>query len=715
MSSEGRSPESEPGLSDYLNVLLRRWWLIAAAVGLAVAAAVAGTLITPPVYRATATIVVDRGGSALGLIPDFTGMSQQAYVDTLAEIMKSRSVGERALARLGTSKDNLEKELKKLQDGLKVQRVRGADLIRVQAEAPTAQDAAAATNAVAESFLAWHVESRRTQASAGRKFIEGQLVGLTKELSAAENALAVYKTEAGQVALSEQTRIAVNKLAEFEAQRRVAGAERQAAEAGLRQARASLGKLEATIPSAFVTAEDPVSAGLRSELVKLETELAGLREQFTDRHPRVAATNARIEEVKALLRQQVARTLSTETAALNPLHREIAGQVIKLEVERQSLQAREAALAVAAGRYAREVQALPPREVALARLTRDLRIAEETYLLLSQKLQEARIAEASIVGDLRVVDPAVPPQAPVRPRPALNMLLALMLGLMLGVGGAFVLESLDVTFKTPDEAGQSLGLPVLATIPWVNHRRRNPGGTEFPMIEQEHRNSPFTEAFRHLRTSLLYLSPDRPLRTVLVTSPGPDEAKSTVAANLAVVFTQMGHRVWLVECDLRRPGLSWAFQPEGTGGLTELLVDGLPADRALHPTKVENLWFVPGGTVPPNPAELLGSRKMRAFLEHGRTAVDAIILDAPPVLPVTDASVLAPAADGVLLLVRLEKTPREAARRARQQLEAVGARVLGLVVTGAPGRRGKGYYGYYSYYQAGGEDAGKGKAAVGGR
>ncbi|MDI6772999.1 MAG: CpsD/CapB family tyrosine-protein kinase [bacterium] len=231
----------------------------------------------------------------------------------------------------------------------------------------------------------------------------------------------------------------------------------------------------------------------------------------------------------------------------------------------------------------------------------------------------------------------------------------------------------------------------------------------------DHCRSPLAEAFRHLRTSLLYLSPDRPLRTVLITSPGPDEAKSTVAANLAVVFTQMGHRVWLVECDLRRPGLSWAFQPEGTGGITELLVEGLPVDKAAYPTQVENLWFIPGGTVPPNPAELLGSRKMRAFLEHSRGAVDAVILDAPPVLPVTDAAVLAPAADGVLLVVHLEKTPREAARRARQQLEAVGARMLGLVVTGAPGRRGKGYYGYYSYYHAGGDDEGKGKAGEGGR
>lgn len=213
-----------------------------------------------------------------------------------------------------------------------------------------------------------------------------------------------------------------------------------------------------------------------------------------------------------------------------------------------------------------------------------------------------------------------------------------------------------------------------------------------------HPRSPFAEAIRHLRTSLLYLSPDRPLRTILVTSPESGVGKSTIAANLAIALTQAGQRVWLVESDLRRPGLTGAFQPESGSGLTELLVDGLPIERALQATEIEGLRFLPGGTHPPNPAELLGSQKMKTFLEQGRNQVDSLILDSPPVLPVADATILAPEVDGVLLVVHLQETPRELARQALGALESVGARLLGVVVTGTPSRRGKGYYGYYGYY-----------------
>jgi capsular exopolysaccharide synthesis family protein len=217
----------------------------------------------------------------------------------------------------------------------------------------------------------------------------------------------------------------------------------------------------------------------------------------------------------------------------------------------------------------------------------------------------------------------------------------------------------------------------------------------------ERRRSPFAEAFRHLRTNLLYLSPDRPLRTLLVTAAGPGEGKSTVAANLAVALAIAGRRTWIVEADLRKPGLAWAFQPGTTRGLSDVLVENAAFDAALAPTSVEGLWFVPAGTLPPDPAELLGSQRMRALLAHAREQVDAVVLDAPPVLPVSDALALAPHVDGVLLVVDLARTPRDAARRAAGQLRAVGARVAGVVVNNVPADgRGYYYYGYYSYARA---------------
>lgn len=689
----GRGSAEGPALRDYIEVMLRRWWVVAAALALTVGAALAWSLLSSPVYRSEAMVVVDRGGSSLNLSPDLMGFSQQTYVETLAGIVKSRAVTGRAVEALGVPENRRGGAAAALRRGLRVQRVRGSDLIRIQAEGPTGEAAAKTTNAVAQSFLAWHVEQRRGRASVGRQFIESQIGSLSVELRKAENALVKHKVSGGQVALTEQTAAKVERLAEFEALQRVATTQRQAAAASLRQMRSSLAEHKATIPSTFVTSEDPVVAQLRADLARLEVELAGLRPEFTDRHPRVLAVQSRIEETKEGLRQQTARRLASETAALNPIHQQLVGQAITLEVEQQALEAREAALGAQVRRYALELVGLPPKEVELARLTRDVRVAEETYLLLSQRLAEARISEASVVGDLSIVDSAEPSPFPVKPNLLFNLILGALAGLVLGVVGAAVVEAMDTTFRSPEEAGLALGLPVLATVPDEKGPRRPEAEQRIALMTGEGRASPFAESLRLLRASLLYLSPDRPLHTLIVTSPGVAEGKSTVAAALAVAIARGGQTVRLIECDLRRPTLAWTFQPEGAFGLTDMLANDLPAEQAVQKTAVENLWLLPSGTKPPNPAELLGSQKMRALLEQGREAVDVQVLDAPPMLPVADTTLLAPAVDGVVLVVHLSRTPRAAAERARQQLDAVGARVLGLVVNGVKARRGA----YYTY------------------
>ncbi|MDR7536146.1 MAG: Wzz/FepE/Etk N-terminal domain-containing protein, partial [Armatimonadota bacterium] len=292
----------EPGLRDYLAVLRRRWYLPAVTTVIALAVALGFSLGAAPVYRGQATVVVDRSGASFAMTADLTGISQQAFVDTLAELVKSRAVAAQALERLGTPEDERPALLAALQRGLKVRRVRNADLIVIEAEGPTPAAAAYYTNAVAEALLAWHVDSRRQQASAGRRFIEEQVTAVGNELRAAEDALARYKVEGGQVSLSEQSTLAVTKLAEFEAQRRAAAAERRGVEASLREARAALARQAPTVPASFIEGEDPVVAQIRTDLAKLELELVGLQRQFTDRHPQVLATKARIEEAKARLR-----------------------------------------------------------------------------------------------------------------------------------------------------------------------------------------------------------------------------------------------------------------------------------------------------------------------------------------------------------------------------------------------------------------------------
>ncbi|HEY3247710.1 MAG TPA: Wzz/FepE/Etk N-terminal domain-containing protein, partial [bacterium] len=351
----------QPTMRDYIDVLLRRWWLIAAAAGggLLIAALISAT--SPPVYQASARLVVDRSGQNL-LVTDFTGLTQTTIVDTLAEIIKSRAVADLALKHLPAT-DRPNRTRTELRRGLEVQRIRGTDVIVITTNGGSAEEAAQNANAIARGFVDWDLQQRRSQASAGAQFIEAQQAKVGQQLREAENALAAYKVTGGQVALSQQTTLAVEKVAEFEAQRRVAVAERQAVEASLRQARGTLTRQSLQVVGGMSVSEDPVVGQLRAQLAQLEIQLAGLREQFTDRHPQIVAVKAQIEQVKARLRSQAAQRITTQTITSNPLRDSLTNQVISLEVQREALAARENAYARIVDRYLLDAKSLPPKEV----------------------------------------------------------------------------------------------------------------------------------------------------------------------------------------------------------------------------------------------------------------------------------------------------------------------------------------------------------------
>jgi capsular exopolysaccharide synthesis family protein len=687
-------------LRDQVEPIRRRWWVIAAAAVLGFVIAYAYSRALPRQYQGVASLVQISGGAGtLSFLPGLGGQ-EGGLLETQAEIIRSRTIIERAVERLGLTTGRV-RAFQQIRTYLSVTRPRNTTVLRVATNGPTPETAANYANAVVDAFLDWHLESRRDQAGAGRKFIEDQLEKLTVELRGAEERLAGYKIRTGRVDVSSQAAAAIGAVASFQSQLTVAGIERRSLETTLTQTRAQLGQQAPTVTRPTVTVqEDPRLQPLRTQLIGLEIELATLLQQFTDEHPRVVATRARIEETKNQMQRLSTIQAAVQVRELNPMRQQLTNNIIQMQIEREALLAKEAALGTLLVRSERALRQIPVSELDIVRLTRAQQVAEGTFLLLSQKLQEARIAEASVVSDFRIVDRARARGSPVAPRVGLNSLLGALAGLVLGLGLVYLGEALDTTFRTPQEAAAALGLPLLAAVPFAG---RTKGGEL--ILAGTGRRDPFAEAFRHLRTNLLYLDPDRPLRSLLVTSPAPGEGKSTVSANLAVAMTQIDRKVWLLECDLRRPVQKWVFQPTQPYGLTDLLVDGLPVDAALNTTQVENLWFISSGTVPPNPAELLGSHRMQTFLEEGRDRVQLMVLDAPPVLPVTDATVLSRSVDGVVLVIHLQKTPRDAALRTLEQLRGVGARIAGLVVNFVPvGRSGYGYY--YYYYSRREDDAG---------
>jgi len=304
--------------------------------------------------------------------------------------------------------------------------------------------------------------------------------------------------------------------------------------------------------------------------------------------------------------------------------------------------------------------------------------------------ENARLAEAQNTSDVVQIEYALISTEPIKPQPLRNAVLAAVVGLMLSVGGIFAYDALDDTVKTPDEINRQLGLPVMGTI----GRFEEPEDGQ--LITRAQPRSPVAESFRALRTNVQYASVSTSLQKILITSPAPGDGKTTVTSNLAMVIAQGGRRVTVIDGDLHRPRMHRAFNVEQRPGLSALFIKPtVRLNGSLQSTALDRLKVIGAGDLPPNPSELLGSKKMREIMDVVLEQSDLLILDTPPVLSVTDAVVLAPMMDGVLIVVRPGVTKMSALRVAVEQLRYVGANVAGIVLNGIDNRKSR--YGYYSY------------------
>jgi non-specific protein-tyrosine kinase len=341
---------------------------------------------------------------------------------------------------------------------------------------------------------------------------------------------------------------------------------------------------------------------------------------------------------------------------------------------------------------------------------------EQQIQLLQARIVALRQTYATLLGYssnsganlLTVVDPASPPPEPASPRVLLITLIATLLGLLFAIGLAFLLDYLDDTLRSSHDVDEVVGLPTLGTITRMKGAK---GRSEiYRLAAVLYPRSPVAEAYRTLRTNVEFAAVDASLRTLLVTSSVPGEGKTTTAANLAVVFAQAGHRTILLDADFRKPGIHRIFDLPNSRGLSSLLrKDETSIDEATQATEQEHLRVITTGPLPPNPAELLGSKRMRTILERVAGDADLVIIDCPPLQAVTDSAILAAIVDGAVLVVDARRTRRGAVRNGREALAMAGAHVLGAVLNRVPERSGGYAFDYYGAEdtQGGGEEVGK--------
>jgi len=410
----------------------------------------------------------------------------------------------------------------------------------------------------------------------------------------------------------------------------------------------------------------------------------------------VDSNPARAKALADAVAQQLALIGPTSAGGVNTQEREFAqtrttdlkAKILAADEEIGSLQEE-----VDATVSARRIQELRSQITVLEGKVSDW---EATYSRLLLFLQGGEI------NVLSVIEEALIPTVPISPDTRMNVLVSVAGGLVLAVAAALLIEYLDDTIKSPDDITRAAELPTLGGIARIE-------GDAYPekLISVSHPLSPIVEAYRVLRTNLQFSSIDTPTRTLLVTSAGPTEGKSVTLSNLAVVMAQSGRKVIAVDSDLRRPVLHKIFSLANSHGLTDAILDPNPGVvEHLQPTVVENLWVLPSGTLPPNPSELLGSKRMEALIEELNGIVDVVLFDSPPSLVVTDAAILGTKVDGVVVVCDAGRTRRNEAERAAKELRRVGANLLGAVLNRLSGRRG-GYYYYYRYYYYESEGGGR--------
>lgn len=453
-------------LREYWQAILRRKWVLLAIFLAAVISAAIFSQLATPIYEASTTILVqDKSAGPQFAFLDGMGAVGKNKNQNFVEILKSRSLALRTAEKLGLGTDVHSTEFRAFRDSVAVQLVQGTDAIRIKVQNEVPENAKYIANTLVDAFVEWNQEVNTEEARSGREFIEAQLGVVEADLRKAEEELRRFKEDEKVVAPSEEAKAALARLSELEKGKAEATVALGQAQHQLAALRKKLAAEEPTTVTSTTIANNPMIMQYRVRLFELETQLMATEAQYTAEHPRVATLKLEIEQVRSKLAQEVERIVSTETLAVNPSYQSILQRIISLEVEQVAQGAKQQAVDKLIADVDKSLAGLPRKELQLSRLLRNQNVSEQIYLLLKNKYEEYRITEAVKAAGVSIIDRAVTPQNPVKPRKKLNVAIAGFLGLFVGLGLVFLMEFLDTSLKTADDVERYLGLPILGQIP----------------------------------------------------------------------------------------------------------------------------------------------------------------------------------------------------------------------------------------------------------
>lgn len=722
----------QKNLREYLNILLYRKWLILTCVLTFLAAATVYTFRQIPVYEATARVEIDLQSNTNLPYQDFSqdgynSSRYQEYLETQITHITSRSLARRVVLATGmdrelpaafkliedafqpaqlwnwipgigpvetddlpdTREEKIEKVIDYVLEDLDITPNRNSRVIDVTYSSTDPELASTIVNTLTREYIDYNFQVRFDATARATDFLQKQLVDLKAKVEESDAALIAYAREHNILNVGEKQDVVMQTLEDLNSNLSEARAARMAKESVYTtMANADSEKF----PQALRT---PLMEELEPELLANEQALAEMTAQLGPAMPQVKQLQSKVRQGREQLKRE----------------KELANQNARTEYD--TALAREKLLSEAFEKQKILANNLNESSIHYNILRREVETNKQLYDGLLQRMKEAGVAAGLKSSNVRVVDKARVPEEPSIPKPKLNLALALMLGMISGVGLAFSLNYLDNTIKTPEDVEEKVGLPSLGLIPSLQSARGRYGylhrphkkaaqnevlarqGVELATLNAG--SSLIAEAYRGLRTALLLSMPENPPKIIMVTSSKAEEGKTTTVCNTALSLAQTGKRVLILECDMRRPRIRKIFQESGDG-MSEYLTGQVEFNTVVKESTIPNLSIVHAGTPPPNPGELLGSRRMQDAVLAAAKTFDFILIDTPPIMSVADPLIVATVADGVILVVKGGGVQPDIIKRAKKSLESVHARILGVVCNNVD-LNSAGYKYYYHQYQ----------------
>ncbi|MEO8481907.1 MAG: polysaccharide biosynthesis tyrosine autokinase [Acidobacteriota bacterium] len=731
--SSGLTSKSAWHPTDYLRVLSKRRWVALSGFLLVFLSGAIGSVRTVPVYEARTQLMIEkdarRATSLNTVLEDRDSWYQDDFYPTQYRILQSRALAVRTADALSTRVERVPKEsgisfslsdlagraisaaagvfartpppstsapsdaagahtayvsaqADRVLGGITVTPIRNSRLVDVKFRSPDPEYAAAAANVIADQYIKQNLEFRMQATTQTNSWLTSQLEEQRKLVENSEARLQQYKEQHNAGSVDDKQNIVVQKLNAINQQLVQARIERMGKEANyktledLQQRGEPLDAFPAVMAS-------PVVQKLKADLAQKESERTKLSAQYGPAYPVMQNLGRQIDAARQDLSSEIDKVVGSIRA-------EFVAAKQKEDGLQQSLDAQQ-----------RESLGLDRKMLDYAQLEREATSNRQLYENLMTRAKETGAAGEYRGSNIQVLDRAEVPAAPILPQTSRDLMVAALGGSLLALALAFGFEYLDSRIKVPEEIKTHLQLPFLGMIPLFAGAEKN---GEAPILDPDTPPA-FSEAIRAVRTAVLFSTPDEKARTIVVTSTGPHEGKTLVSSSLAITLAQAGQRTIVVDADMRRPRMHEALGRSQEPGLSNVLVGEASLADAERATSVPNLTFIGAGHIPPNPVELLVSPRYQALIAELKGRYDWVIIDAPPVMPVTDAAVVANAAGGVIFVVGSEMTPRQNAAAAVDQLRGAGAKFIGAVLNRVNVQRHSYYYSPYyrkeygKYYQ----------------